>query len=74
MCVKDGVYQRKPRTVWISTTLNYVSGRPVLVSFCFFPPCFLCVVVLIGISAEKDLSSDQPTLTAPPQNYKAAIL
>lgn len=75
MCVQGGVYQRKPRTVQISTTLDYGSGCPMLVSFLVFFPlaCLVLHLVLIGISIEKDLSGDLPTLTTPPQNYKATI-
>lgn len=77
MQAQDGVYQRKPRTARISTTLDYGSGHPVLISFLVsFPFLALCCLhlVLTRISPEKDLGGDLPTLTTPPQNHKATIL
>lgn len=73
---QDGVYQRKPRTARISTTLDYGSGHPVLISFLVSFPlaCLVLCLVLTGTCPEKDLGGDLPTLTTPPQNHKAAIL
>lgn len=75
MGIQDGVYQRKPKTVQISVTLDYGSGHPVLISFLisFLLARLVLHLVLIETSVEKDLSTDMPTLTAPPQNHKATI-
>lgn len=76
MQAQDGVYQRKPRTARISTTLDYGSGHPVLISFLVSFPlsCLVLHLALTRISPEKDLGGDLPTRTTPPENHKAAIL
>lgn len=75
MHAQDGVYQRKPRTARISTTLDYGSGHPVLISFSVSFPlsCLVLCLVLTGISPEKDLGGDLPTLTTPPQKSQSSL-
>lgn len=48
MQAQDGVYQRKPRRARISTTLDYGSGHPVLISFIVSFPLSCLVLAAFG--------------------------
>jgi len=75
MVVQDGIYQRKPKTAGISTTLDYGPGCPALI--CCLVSSLLTFLVmcslLTGITVDKDLVCDLLTLTAPSQNWKATV-